>query len=98
MIPTTQMVRLTSVHTQCSSGSEDEDEVDDAPWVPDSSKPGDVTDRQVNVTSCTENWKASAKEHHKIALNIYHQTGIFGSACRHHFIEKFCEMIRSSEL
>ncbi|KAI0083349.1 hypothetical protein BDY19DRAFT_987928 [Irpex rosettiformis] len=70
----------------------------DAPWIPDTSKPGDVTDGQARTTSCTENWKASAEEHHKKALDIYHQTGIFGSACRHHFIEKFCEMIKSGEL
>ncbi|KAI0083017.1 hypothetical protein BDY19DRAFT_981236 [Irpex rosettiformis] len=80
------------------SDSEEEDEEEDAPWVPDTSKPGDVTDGQTKATSCTENWKASAEEHHKKALNIYHQTGIFGSACRHHIIEKFCEMIRSGEL
>ncbi|KAI0818788.1 hypothetical protein BC629DRAFT_1588119 [Irpex lacteus] len=82
-----------------SDTSDEEDEgANDAPWVPDTSKPGDVTDGQANTTSCTENWKASAEEHHKKALDIYHQTGIFGSACRHHFIEKFCEMIRSGEL
>ncbi|KAI0083766.1 hypothetical protein BDY19DRAFT_998324 [Irpex rosettiformis] len=81
-----------------SSDTEPEDEDNDAPWVPDMSKPGDVTDGQSITTSCTENWKASAEEHHKRALDIYHQIGIFGSACRHHFIEKFCEIIRSGEL
>ncbi|KAI0083022.1 hypothetical protein BDY19DRAFT_901037, partial [Irpex rosettiformis] len=80
------------------SDSKDEDNGNDAPWLPDITKPENVTDEQVNTMSCTENWKASAEEHHRKVLDIYHQTGIFGSACHHHFIEKFCEIIRSSEL
>ncbi|KAI0771436.1 hypothetical protein BC629DRAFT_1531885 [Irpex lacteus] len=83
----------------CDSDSDSEDEnTQDAPWVPDPTTQGDVTDGQEAVSSCTENWKASAEEHNKKALDIYHQTGIFGSACRHHIIEIFCEMIRSGEL
>ncbi|KAJ2970863.1 hypothetical protein NUW54_g12636 [Trametes sanguinea] len=41
---------------------------------------------------------ASAAEHEKRALNIYETTGIFVCACRHGFVQKATEMVRSGEL
>ncbi|OCH88551.1 hypothetical protein OBBRIDRAFT_734191 [Obba rivulosa] len=59
---------------------------------------GDAPDGQERPSPCTERWKASAAEHEKCALDIYESTGIFVCACRHGFIQKACEMIRSGEL
>ncbi|OCH91902.1 hypothetical protein OBBRIDRAFT_727825, partial [Obba rivulosa] len=59
---------------------------------------GEAPDGQEHPTPCTERWKASAAEHEKRALDIYESTGIFVSACRHGFIQKACEMVRSGEL
>ncbi|OCH90281.1 hypothetical protein OBBRIDRAFT_812781 [Obba rivulosa] len=42
--------------------------------------------------------KTSAAEHKKCALEIYENTGIFVSACRHGLIQKACEMVCSREL
>lgn len=50
------------------------------------------------VDPCTKNWKASAAEHKKRALDIYDITGIFASACRHGLMNKICEMVYSGEL
>ncbi|KAI0323448.1 hypothetical protein GY45DRAFT_1349791 [Cubamyces sp. BRFM 1775] len=60
--------------------------------------PGEAPDGQDNPTPCTERWKASAAEHEKRALNIYETTGIFACACRHGFVQRACEMVRSGEL
>lgn len=74
---------------------QDEDAVNDAPWIDEDTE--DV-DRYTRVDPCTKNWKASAAEHKKRALDVYDITGIFASACRHGFILKVCEMVRSGEL
>lgn len=80
-----------------------EEEVADSPWVPaqipsDADTQGDVTDGASKSTPCTQRWKASASEHQKRALAVYDTTGIFASACRHGFILKVTEMVRSGEL
>jgi hypothetical protein len=49
------------------------------------------------LASCLT-WKSSAPDHKKTAADIYETTGIFASACRHGFIIKVCEMVRSGEL
>ncbi|KAG2146793.1 hypothetical protein DEU56DRAFT_731337 [Suillus clintonianus] len=49
------------------------------------------------LASCLT-WKSSAPDHKKKAADIYETTGIFASACRHGFIIKVCEMVRSGEL
>ncbi|OSD08236.1 hypothetical protein PYCCODRAFT_1441222 [Trametes coccinea BRFM310] len=49
-------------------------------------------------TSSSADDNASAAEHEKRALNIYKTTGIFVCACRHGFVQKACEMVRSGEL
>ncbi|THG92734.1 hypothetical protein EW026_g8267 [Hermanssonia centrifuga] len=81
-----------------ASDTESLSEDDDAPWIVDSASPGDACDGQEKATPCTKRWKASAAEHEKTALNIYYQTGVFACACRHSFIVKATEMIRSGEL
>lgn len=87
-----------------TDGHSDE-EAPDAPWCPDPSNPGsmtdapgDVTDGQINTTPCAVRWKNTAAEHEKIALKVYDQTGIFPSCCRHHIIGYIVEMVRSGEL
>lgn len=50
-----------------------------------------------NLASCLQ-WKSSGPDHKKTALDIYETTGIFASACRHGFIIKVCEMVKSGEL
>lgn len=47
---------------------------------------------------CTENWKAAAPDSQKHAWDMFDETGIFASACRHGFILWIADMIRSGEL
>ena len=77
----------------------------DAPWLPNLREPGDnvpecgdPADGTHDPTTCTDQWKSSAAEHEKRALDIYDMTGVFASACRHGFILKACEMVQSGEL
>lgn len=79
----------------------------DVPWVPadttnikdlEENEGGDVTDGTAKPTPCTQRWKASTSESTKRALAVYDTTGIFASACRHSFILKITEMVRSGEL
>lgn len=70
---------------------------DDSPWL-DTDHGGDPTDGEDSKTPCADRWKASAAEHKKRALDIYDQTGMFASACRHGTILVACEMVRSGEL
>ncbi|PSS29557.1 hypothetical protein PHLCEN_2v2956 [Hermanssonia centrifuga] len=86
------------VEADASDVASESDDDDDAPWLVDSASPGDACDGQEKPTPCTKRWKASAAEHEKTALNVYHQTGIFACACRHSFIVKVSEMVRSGEL
>ncbi|KAG1870301.1 hypothetical protein F4604DRAFT_1881242 [Suillus subluteus] len=57
----------------------------------------DAGDNNEILSSCLK-WKNSAPEQQKKALDIYEVTGMFASACRHGFIIKACEMVRSGEL
>ncbi|KAG1794598.1 uncharacterized protein HD556DRAFT_1431927 [Suillus plorans] len=54
----------------------------------------DAGDNNDILSSCLK-WKSSAPEQQKKALDIYEVTGMFASACRHRFIIKACEMVRS---
>ncbi|KAI0641354.1 hypothetical protein C8Q79DRAFT_919742, partial [Trametes meyenii] len=80
----------------------DEEAEEDAPWAPTDrdakDEGGDATDGQAKPTPCADNWKASAAENLKRALDIYETTGIFVCVCRHGFIQIACEMVRSGEL
>ncbi|KAG2743926.1 hypothetical protein P692DRAFT_20878574 [Suillus brevipes Sb2] len=57
----------------------------------------DNVETDENLASCLR-WKSSGPDHKKTALDIYETTGIFASACRHGFIIKVCEMVKSGEL
>lgn len=72
-----------------NDGDDDADDTAaaDAPWII-VDEPGEAADGEEKVTSCTENWKASAEESSKRNLAVYESTGIFPSACRHGFILK----------
>ncbi|THU84014.1 hypothetical protein K435DRAFT_688431 [Dendrothele bispora CBS 962.96] len=50
------------------------------------------------LNSCTENWKASAKDESKKMWGVFEECGIFASACRHGFILWIVDMIESGEL
>ncbi|KAI0640725.1 hypothetical protein C8Q79DRAFT_920896 [Trametes meyenii] len=47
---------------------------------------------------CTRNWKATGREQDKTMWGIFHESGIFASACRHGFILWVTDMIKSGEL
>ncbi|KAA1475563.1 hypothetical protein DENSPDRAFT_860864 [Dentipellis sp. KUC8613] len=49
-------------------------------------------------TTCTDRWKAAMKDSLKRMWDIYRETGVFLSACRHHIILWICDMIESGEL
>ncbi|KAJ3717729.1 hypothetical protein C8R42DRAFT_610832 [Lentinula raphanica] len=62
---------------------------------------GDPTDGARDsdaVKQCTENWKAAASDSQKRMWNIFEESGVFVSACRHGFILWICDMVRSGEL
>ncbi|KAK7444566.1 hypothetical protein VKT23_015244 [Stygiomarasmius scandens] len=51
-----------------------------------------------SLAACTKNWKAASAEAKKKMWNIFEETGIFASACRHGFILWLADMVRSGEL
>ncbi|KAG2086942.1 hypothetical protein BD769DRAFT_1715016 [Suillus cothurnatus] len=50
-----------------------------------------------HTSSCTENWKAANAVTEK-TIDVFDQTGVFVSACRHGIIQTVVEMRRSGEL
>ncbi|KAG1777153.1 hypothetical protein EV702DRAFT_970206, partial [Suillus placidus] len=50
-----------------------------------------------NNSTCTENWKA-ANTTSENSINVFDQTGVFVSACRHGIVQTLVELRRSSEL
>lgn len=75
---------------------------------PDDPPPLDTAEEDptagVNLTdnngleTCVRNWKAAAADEKKRTWNIFDETGIFASACRHGFILWIADMIQSGEL
>lgn len=60
---------------------------------------GDPTDGAPGVeSSCTKNWKAAQSDEKKRSWDVFEETGIFASACRHGLILWLVDMIRSGEL
>ncbi|KAL7284434.1 hypothetical protein ACG7TL_001724 [Trametes sanguinea] len=95
-----EVKRKSQTRSKTSSSADDNEEPssdEDAPWITEEA-PGEAPDGEDCPSPCTERWKASAAEHEKRALNIYETTGIFVCACRHGFVQKACEMVRSGEL
>lgn len=83
---------------------ESEDEADEDEAVQsDRNGEGDPTDgvnseRTGEVDQCVKNWKAAASDDKKRSWAMFDETGIYASACRHHFILWICDMVRSGEL
>jgi hypothetical protein len=50
-----------------------------------------------NNSTCTENWKV-ANTTSENSINVFDQTGVFVSACRHGIIQTLVELRRSGEL
>ncbi|KAH9855188.1 hypothetical protein C2E23DRAFT_724520 [Lenzites betulinus] len=65
---------------------------------PDMSEPRDPTDGDPAVTTCTKNWKAAQSDDKKRSWDVFEETGVFVSACRHGLILWIIDMVRSGEL
>ena len=50
------------------------------------------------LEQCVDNWKAASAELKKKMWQMYEESGVFASACRHGLILWLCDMIRSGEL
>lgn len=50
-----------------------------------------------NNTTCTDNWTA-ANTTSRETVDMFEQTGVFVSACRHGFVQTLVEMRHSGEL
>ncbi|KAJ3757668.1 hypothetical protein EV360DRAFT_45540 [Lentinula raphanica] len=86
-------------HPSNRTTNEEEGE-DDGQWEDEGSS-GDPTDgarESSAVKQCTENWKAAASDSQKKMWNVFDESGVFVSACRHGFILWICDMVRSREL
>lgn len=59
---------------------------------------GDPTDGNPQATTCTKNWKAAQSDDKKRSWDVFEETGVFASACRHGFILWIIDMVRSEEL
>ena len=57
----------------------------------------DKPEDDVRASGCTDNWKAAGPDHKKQAWGIFHENGIFASACRHALILWIADMVRSGE-
>ncbi|KAI0676297.1 hypothetical protein C8Q78DRAFT_960152, partial [Trametes maxima] len=78
--------------------SSDMMDIDDPPPLAPQSE-GDPTDGAGGVDSlCTKNWKAAQSDEKKRSWDIFEETGIFASACRHGLILWLVDMVRSGEL
>ena len=58
--------------------------------------PSDSADGEVVKSFCTKNWRLVQEK--QSALAIYDINGGLPIACRHGFIEAFCEIVHSGEL
>lgn len=59
---------------------------------------GDPTDGDPATSTCTKNWKAAQSDEKKRSWDVFDETGIFASACRHGFMLWVIDMVRSGEL
>ncbi|KAK7438741.1 hypothetical protein VKT23_017871 [Stygiomarasmius scandens] len=90
-------------HTDLKPVNNDEDDEDEEVLgLEEGGDPTDGLDVDVSLSkslaACTKNWKAASAEAKKKMWNIFEETGIFASACRHGFILWLADMVRSSEL
>ncbi|THU88228.1 hypothetical protein K435DRAFT_821711 [Dendrothele bispora CBS 962.96] len=79
-------------------GSDDEEEDDhDDNNLEDGGDPTDGSTSNL-LSTCTNNWKAASADSKKRMWNIFDETGLFASACRHGLILWLADMVRSGEL
>lgn len=52
----------------------------------------------VGTVGCADRWKAAAADERKKMWNVFHESGIFASGCRHGFILWIADLIQSGEL
>ncbi|KAG6835638.1 hypothetical protein H0H93_016291 [Arthromyces matolae] len=64
----------------------------------DKDNEGDPTDGVIDMSGCTDNWKAAASDEKKKMWAIFDEAGIFACACRHGFVLWLIDMVRSGEL
>ncbi|KAK7438765.1 hypothetical protein VKT23_017896 [Stygiomarasmius scandens] len=78
-------------------GSDDEEEDDAAEGFEEG---GDPTDGSLegHLAACTKNWKVASADAKKRMWNVFLETRLFASACRHGFILWLTDMVRSGEL
>ncbi|THU89328.1 hypothetical protein K435DRAFT_821451 [Dendrothele bispora CBS 962.96] len=83
-----------------SNENDDDDENDEDQDNDGLENGGDPTDgsADASLSSCTKNWKAASADSKKRMWNVFVETGLFASACRHGFILWLADMIRSGEL
>ncbi|KAI0259648.1 hypothetical protein BC834DRAFT_833130 [Gloeopeniophorella convolvens] len=84
-------------HDSQAKGTNDPASQEPQAWSKDleEATPADGANEQ---TTCTERWKAAQSDNLKRMWAIYHETGIFLSACRHGLIWWICDMVLSGEL
>ncbi|KAJ3831878.1 hypothetical protein F5878DRAFT_654758 [Lentinula raphanica] len=93
-------VYANEIHSRPSGQMNEEEGPDDEQWEDEGSS-GDPTDGardSSTVKQCTENWKAAASDSQKRMWNVFDESGVFVSACRHGFVLWICDMVRSGEL
>ncbi|KAF7791531.1 hypothetical protein EIP86_002547 [Pleurotus ostreatoroseus] len=63
---------------------------------------GDISEeeklKRKAIKACVKNWKAAAADEKKSMWEIFDESGIFASACRHGLIMVVVDMLRSGEL
>ncbi|THU88290.1 hypothetical protein K435DRAFT_821707 [Dendrothele bispora CBS 962.96] len=77
--------------------SDDEDEDNHDNNLEDGGDPTDGSTSNL-LSNCTNNWKAASADSKKRMWNIFDETGLFASACRHGLILWLADMVRSGEL
>jgi hypothetical protein len=81
-----------------SHHNEEEDKSDPEEELPDfDQEGGDPTDGGV-ISGCAGHWKAAEADHKKKMWQVFDETGMFASACRHGMILWIADMVRSGEL
>ncbi|KAJ3751717.1 hypothetical protein EV360DRAFT_56461 [Lentinula raphanica] len=89
------------IRSRPSGQMNEEEGQDDSEQWEDEGSSGDPTDGardSSTVKQCTENWKAAASDSQKRMWNVFDESGVFVSACRHGFVLWICDMVRSGEL
>ena len=84
-----------SVDAEIEHKCEEDDAMGNLSWE-GPNNPSDSADGEVVESFCTKNWRSAQEK--QSALAIYDINGSLPIACRHGFIEAFCEIVHSGEL